>query len=43
MELIIIKRDAFNTVYVSWLIGAEDTFTVSGFDSDPGIFTENNL
>lgn len=43
MELIIIKRDAFTTMYISWLIGAEDTLTVSGFNCDPGIYRENNL
>lgn len=43
MELIIIKKNTLNIMYISWLIGAEDAFTVSGLNCDPGIFRENNL
>lgn len=40
MELIILRRNALNTpykyiyiyIFLSWLIGAEDTFTVSGLN-----------
>lgn len=37
------RANAFNTTYRSWLIGAEDIFTVSGLHCDPGIFRENDL
>lgn len=41
MELITIEKNSPNALYISWLIGAEDAFAVTGLNCDPGIFREN--